>query len=143
MSISMQIMCKYWKKPCVFSHDHIGTSAHTFPASPVAQWRRIRWQCRNPRRCMFNPWVAKITWIRKWLLIPVFLPGRCNGWSSLVGYSLWGHKRVGKDSMTKQQQFIIQEMTMSRRNNDQFYFTKKEMEDFKTLSNVQGQAVRI
>ena len=30
---------------------------------------------------------------------------------------------------------------MSRRNNDQFHFTNKEMEDFKKPSNVQGQAV--
>ena len=35
---------------------------------------------------------VKDPWIRKWPLITVFLPGRCNGWSSPVGYSLWGHK---------------------------------------------------
>ena len=29
---------------------------------------------------------------RKWQLIPVFLPGKCHGWRSLVGYSPWGHK---------------------------------------------------
>ena len=29
---------------------------------------------------------------RKWQPTPVLLPGKSNGWKSLVGYSPWGHK---------------------------------------------------
>ena len=46
-------------------------------------------QCR---RCGFNPWVGKTPLRRKWQSIPVFLPGKSHGQSSLVGYSPWGHK---------------------------------------------------
>ena len=35
---------------------------------------------------------------------PVFLPGRSHGWRNLAGYSSWGHKSVGHDLATKQQQ---------------------------------------
>ena len=41
---------------------------------------------------MFDPWVGKITWRRKWLPTPVPLPGKSHGQRSLVGYSPWGHK---------------------------------------------------
>ena len=51
----------------------------------------------------FNPWVRKIPWRRKWQPIPVFLPGKSHGQRSLMGHSLWGHKRVGQDSATEQQ----------------------------------------
>ena len=53
-------------------------------------------QCR---RCAFSPWVGKIPWRRKWLLIPVFLPGKSYGQRSLEGYSLWGPKML---DMTQQ-----------------------------------------
>ena len=43
---------------------------------------------------MFNPWVGKIPWRRKWLLTPVVLPGEFHGQRSLVGYSPWGHKEL-------------------------------------------------
>ena len=50
------------------------------------------------RRCgrsrEFNPWVGKIPWKRKWQPPPVFLPGKSNGWRSLVGYSPWGCKEL-------------------------------------------------
>ena len=48
-------------------------------------------QCRRPR---FNPWVRKNLWRRKWQPSPVFLPGKSHGERSLVGYNLWGRKRV-------------------------------------------------
>ena len=54
------------------------------------------WQCR---RQGFHPWVRKIPWTRQWQLIPIFLPGKSHGQSSLVGYSPWGHK---ESSTTKQ-----------------------------------------
>ena len=49
-------------------------------------------QCRRQR---FNPWVRRIPWRRKWQPIPVFLPGKSHGQRIPVGYSPWGHKRVG------------------------------------------------
>ena len=51
-----------------------------------------------------NPWVGKIPWRRKWHPTPVFLPGKSHGQRSLASYSPLGCKRVGHDSMTKQQQ---------------------------------------
>ena len=43
------------------------------------------------------PGSGKIHWRRKWQLTPAFLPGKSHGKRSLVGYSPWGHKRVGHD----------------------------------------------
>ena len=51
----------------------------------------------------FNPWVRKIPWRRKWQPTPVFLPTKSHGQRSLMGYSPWGHKRVGQDLATEQQ----------------------------------------
>ena len=39
------------------------------------------------RRCRFDPWVWKIPWRRKWLLTPVFFPGKSHGQSSPVNCS--------------------------------------------------------
>ena len=41
---------------------------------------------------MFDPWVRRIPWRRKWQPTPVLLPGKSHGQSSLVGYSPWDHK---------------------------------------------------
>ena len=41
---------------------------------------------------MFDPWVRKIPWRRKWQPTPVSLPGNCHGQRSLAGYSPWGRK---------------------------------------------------
>ena len=30
----------------------------------MAKWQRIRLQCRNRRRCRFDPWVRKVHWRR-------------------------------------------------------------------------------
>ena len=56
-------------------------------------------QCRRRR---FDPWVGKLPWRWKWQSSLVFLPGISHGQRSLVGYSSWGHKRVGHDLATKQ-----------------------------------------
>ena len=48
--------------------------------------------------------VRKIPWRRKWQPTPVFLPGKSHGQRSLVGYSPWGHKRVGHNLGTERQQ---------------------------------------
>ena len=49
-------------------------------------------QCRRRKTCGFHPWVGKIPWRRKWLPIPVFLPGKFHRQRSLVGYRPRGHK---------------------------------------------------
>ena len=54
-------------------------------------------QSRSLRRCRFDPWIGKISWRRAWQLTAVFLPGESHGERSLVGYSRWGHKRIGRD----------------------------------------------
>ena len=41
---------------------------------------------------MFNPWVGKIPWRRKWQTTPVSLPGKFHGQRRLVGISPRGHK---------------------------------------------------
>ena len=46
-------------------------------------------QCR---RHGLDSWVRKISWRRKGLPIPVFLPGKPHGERSLAGYRPWGHK---------------------------------------------------
>ena len=58
-------------------------------------------QCKRHR---FNPWVGTIPWRKKWQPTPLFLSGKSHEQRSLVGYSPWGHKRVGHDLITKQQQ---------------------------------------
>ena len=52
---------------------------------------------------MFDPWVRKIPWRRKWQLTPEFLPGKSHGQRSLASCSPQGHKGVGHDLATKQQ----------------------------------------
>ena len=55
------------------------------------------------KRHGFNPCIGKIPWSRKWKPAPIFFPGKSHGQRSLVGYTPWGHKRVGHDLATKQQ----------------------------------------
>ena len=49
-------------------------------------------QCRRHKRLVFDPWVGKISWNRKWQSTPVFLPGRFHGQRSLAGSNPWGCK---------------------------------------------------
>ena len=53
------------------------------------------------RRPDFSPWVGKFPQRRKWIPTPVFLPGELHEQRSLVGYSLWGGKRVGYNLVTE------------------------------------------
>ena len=43
-------------------------------------------------RHVFDPWIGKMPWRRKWQPIPVFLPGKSCGPRILTDYTLWGHK---------------------------------------------------
>ena len=63
--------------------------------------------CLQWRRPGFSPWVRKIPGRREWLLTLGFLPGKSHGQRSLVSYSLWGHKRVRHDFVTKEQHPFI------------------------------------
>ena len=45
---------------------------------------------------MFNSWIRRIPWRRKWQPTSVLLPGKSHEWRILVGYSPWG----GKESDT-------------------------------------------
>ena len=53
---------------------------------------------------MFDPWVGKVPWRRKWQPTPVFLPGEPHGQRSVVGYSPRGCK---ESDMTERLHFVI------------------------------------
>ena len=84
---------------CVCVCVHI----HTYALSWWLGGKEFFCQCR---RHVFNLWVGKIPWRRKWQLIPVFLSGKSHGQRRLLSYSPLGHKRVQHDLMTKKQQLI-------------------------------------
>ena len=63
---------------------------HFFPGG--ASGKEPACQCRRPESHGFDPWVRKIPGRRAWQPAPVFLPGECQGWRNLGGYSAWGHK---------------------------------------------------
>ena len=44
------------------------------------------------RICVFDHWVRKISWRKKWHPTPVFLLGKFHGHRRLVGYNPGGHK---------------------------------------------------
>ena len=71
------------------------------PTAGLGWWlssKEILLQCRQfNRRCGFDPWVGKLPWKSAWQPASVFLPGESHGQRSLMGYSPWGHKRIGHD----------------------------------------------
>ena len=71
---------------------------------PTFNWGLPWWPSR---RCGIDPWVREIPWRRKWQPTPVLLPGKSHEPSSLAGYSPWGHKRIGHELATKQQQLHL------------------------------------
>ena len=40
------------------------------------------------------PCLGRSPWRREWLPTSVFLPGKFQGWRSLVSYSTWDHKEL-------------------------------------------------
>ena len=58
-------------------------------------------QFRRHERHLFDSWVRKIPWRRKWPPTPVFSPGKPHGQRSLAGCSPWSHKRVRQDLATE------------------------------------------
>ena len=49
---------------------------------------------------MFDFWVGKIPWLRKWQPTPAFLPGKSHGQRSLTGATVHGIARVRHDLAT-------------------------------------------
>ena len=74
--------------------------------SGLPRWLSGKESAYQWRRCMFDPWVRKIPWRRKWQPTPVFLPGESHGQRSLPGYSPWGHKESDTTELTKQQGYL-------------------------------------
>ena len=74
---------------------YLGRDDALFGDSQVAQWQRIRLQCR---RLGFYPRVGNIPCRRKWQPTPVLLSGKSHGQRSLAGY---GH-RVSKSRTSTQ-----------------------------------------
>ena len=66
-------------------------SPQTEPCSDWGHWLRSAEDRSLILRGLIwkDPWVRKISWRRKWLQIPIFLPGKSQGQKSLVGYSPW------------------------------------------------------
>ena len=77
MSVFIPILKKGNAKEC----------SNCFPGS--SDGKSVCLQCGRP---VFDPWVRKIPWRRKWQSTPVLLPGKSLGPKSLVGYSPWEHK---------------------------------------------------
>ena len=46
----------------------------------------------NAGDTVFDPWVRKVPWRRKWQPTPIFLPGKSYGQRSVMGYSPWDRK---------------------------------------------------
>ena len=74
-------------------HDCVTNTSH-FTSSSLwwCSGKESTCQCRRLKRWVFDPWVRKILWSRKWHSTPIFLPGESHGQRSLVGYSPWAHK---------------------------------------------------
>jgi len=80
------------KAPRIYNGEK---TASSISGSLVAQ--RVKHLPTMQETQMFNPWVRKIPWRKKWQPTPVFFPGKSHGRRSLVDYSPWGHKESGHD----------------------------------------------
>ena len=61
------------------------------PRGPANSTGSLTYQRHHGKfpKVLFDPWVRKIPWSRKWQPTPVFLPGESRGKRSLTGYSPW------------------------------------------------------
>ena len=99
-------ICNFYSLPFLEGLLYLGLCPLRIPYSDLPfkmVLPRAHLQCGGPG---FSPWVRKIPWRRKWQPTPVFLPGEFHGQRGLEGYSPWGHKRVGHNIVTEQQQQI-------------------------------------
>ena len=67
----------------------------------MAQGKESACQWRRHKRCVFNPWVRKIPWRRKWQPTPVFLPGKIPWTEESVGVCSMGLQRVEYDLVSR------------------------------------------
>ena len=90
----MMFMSPFWEKAMA---SHTSTLAWKIPWMEEPGGLRSMGLLR-----VGHNWVTSLSlftfmhWRRKWQPTPVFLPGKSQGWGSLVGCRLWGH-RVGHD----------------------------------------------
>ena len=74
----------------------LSTHSYSFvPIYSLPRWisdKKSTCQCRRHKRLVFDPWVRKIPWRRKWELDPVSFTGKSHEKRSLVDYSQRGCK---------------------------------------------------
>ena len=108
-----QFLNTYWKKrntaACVLRwYDYLCRQSLKIDSKnyQTNKWTKGSSVVKNPPATQVM-WVCfldgKLLWRRKWQPSPVLLPGKSHEQRSLVGYSAWGHKRIGHDLSTKQQ----------------------------------------
>ena len=78
---------------CYFLFFNSG-HAHKWGFPGGASSKESDCQQRRCKRRRFDPWVEKIPWRRKQHPTPEFLPGKFQGWRSLVSYSPWGGQEL-------------------------------------------------
>ena len=52
------------------------------------------------KRDLFDPWVGKIPWRKKWPPIPIFLAGESRGWRSLASCTRRGCQELDMTEAT-------------------------------------------
>ena len=57
--------------------------------------------CKRHRRRVFDLWVRKLPWRRKWQPSLVLLPEKSYGQRSLAGHSPWGHTESDRTEQTQ------------------------------------------
>ena len=60
----------------------------------IVVWASLMAQMVKRLPAMWETWVRKIPWRRKWQPAPVLLSVKSHGQRSLVGYSPWGRKEL-------------------------------------------------
>ena len=87
--LNLNILSKFMSNlSCMIKFDNPSTKNNN--KKRLSRWlsaKESAWQCRKCRRCLFNPWVRKILWRRKWQPTPVFLPVKSHdggpSWSTV------------------------------------------------------------
>ena len=89
------------KRPDVHAavHYKLALPLDTCRNSLVAQWQRIRLQCRRHKRCEFDLWVQEIPWRRKWKPTAVILAWRIP-WTEEPGGLVMQLQSVRHDGKT-------------------------------------------
>ena len=78
---SFFFMAEWYSTVCICTYRH--SAYMSFPGG--ISGKESTCQNRRHRRLVFDPWVRKIPWRRKWWPSPVFLPGESHGQGSLAG----------------------------------------------------------